>query len=116
MNHNAVTTSANLECEVDGVKLVGFLVDDGARSWVWARDEADARMMVALVHVGGDETTVRDRYEKSVGEPMDDMWTCPLTDEVMIGVTFTDEDGEKRPMADEMRARQARGIVASSEW
>lgn len=116
MNHDAVTTCTNLECEVDGVPLKGFLVDDGARFWVLARNEGDARTMVALVHVGGDESTVRERYEKSTGEPIDDIWVCPLTDEVMAGITFTDEDGTSRPMADEMRARQVRGIVASSEW
>lgn len=114
---NAVTEHTNLECEVDGVKLTGFLLDDGARYWLWARDESDARMVVAEMATSQGEDP-REAYERQAGQSIDDAWVTPLTVEVMAGVTFQDDDGNgtKRPMVDEMRARQGRGIVASSEW
>lgn len=50
----------------------------------------------------------------TVGENLDDAWACPLTVETLEGVTFRGDDGTARPMADEMRRNQTRGLVASS--
>lgn len=119
MNFNAIDTHTNVECEVNGERLIGYVVDDGERWWVWARDERDARLIAGLSAIGiplheatYDEAALL--YEETVGEKLDDAWVCPLTVETLEGVTFRGDDGTGRPMADEMRRNQARGLVASS--
>ena len=119
MNFNAIDTHTNVECEADGVRLIGYVVDDGERWWVWARDERDARLIAGLSAIGiplhtQDYEEAAALYEETVGEKLDDAWVCPLTVETLEGVTFRDDDGTARPMADEMRRNQTRGIVASS--
>ncbi len=118
-NHNAVTYHTNMECAPHGVRLTGYVVDDGARHWLWAANEEDAKMLVARALLGDEasDTEIVELYEDECGVAMDEVWVCPLTKETLVGVTFTDdEDGSRRPMAEEMNRNQRRGIVASSEY
>ncbi len=113
-NFNAVTEHVNVECEVDGVRLVGFLVDDGARHWVWARDERDAITLVAEALMG-DGCSI-DKYLSDVGLSMDEVYVMPLVEDMLVGIRFVDEDGNKYPMIDAFKANRCRGVVASSEY
>ena len=119
MTFNAVDTHTNMECEANGERLIGYVVDDGERWWVWARDERDARLIAGLSAIGIPlrEATYEEAallYKETVGEALDDAWVCPLTVETLKGVTFHGDDGTTRPMVEEMRRNQARGLVASS--
>lgn len=116
VTYDAVTTCTNMECVVDGERLVGFVVDDGARHWLWARDMADALMLAARSLVGEECEDVADAYYRATGNLIADMWACPLTVENLAGISFVDDDGGKRPMAEAMMACQRRGVVAGSEW
>ena len=110
-----MTTCINLECEVDGQRLAGYLVEDGARYWVWARDESDARHLAACSLVGA-EADIEHAYHKATGNSLSDVWVCPLTAESLVGITFVNEEGGRRPMIEEMLSCPRRGVVACSEF
>lgn len=109
MDFNAITEHTNMQCTENGVTLTGFVVDDGARHWVWARDAEDAKDVVMEAH--GFKS-----YEDDVGIPRADVWTCPLTHETLAGITCRCDDEGTIPMADAMMASPNRGLVACSEW
>lgn len=96
--------------EIQAEDLKPYVVDDGCAYWVWARDADDARAVVVETY------GTLDDYRKATGQDLDDIGVDDATEERLKGRLFTDEDGQKRPMSDEMRLNRERGVVAASEW
>lgn len=105
-----------IQCVKDGVTLTGYQVDDGARHWVWAIDEDDARRQVALSFLGGPEDGLEARYEAAIGWKLADAAADPLTGKRLRGVKFTTEGGTQVSMAAAMMTCRYRGLVASTEF
>lgn len=100
-----------LKCkDPDGRDLVGFVVDDGGRHWVWAYDKEDAVRVVAETMIGSVEA-----YEADIG-PMSDAEVSPLTSYAANKARFVDEDGVEMSMRAHFAREQQRGLMASSEY
>lgn len=106
---DAVVEHHNVECIANGVHLLGFVVDDGARHWVWARDAEDAKDVVLECHS-------MESFESDLGVSREAVSVWGLTVETLDGVMCQCEDEPAVPMLDAMMECQQRVVVACSEF